>query len=332
MRTPITTLQLPAHAATRLAMAAGQITANPYTETDAFAVQADAAAQLLDDGLASVLDRFAKGQIQSALFLRGVPVPQSLPRTPAASFHLLLAPQRTRAEAVLATVGARLGEIFAYREWDGGQLVQNRYPIAAHHGVQTASDASDLVLHTEACFTAYPPDFLALLGLRCDPAGEARTVVADIPRALALLTPAQRKILRDPLYVFPTDRGPHTHGGRRTTAPVPVLHDSGQGPVLEYSTLLSAISSAGVSTLTALEEALNRCALTVELGTGDLLLIDNRRTVHGRTTFHPTYDGSDRWIQRVLMLRQLPPSGRIVPDTRLAHYPTEYLKALALPV
>jgi L-asparagine oxygenase len=112
---------------------------------------------------------------------------------------------------------------------------------------------------------------------------------------------------------------------------VPLLHDSGRGPVLEYSTLLCAISTGGASALAALNEALQRCAVTVELGSGDVLLIDNRRAVHGRSAFRPAYDGSDRWIQRVLMLHRLPPGGRVVPDTRLVHYPTEYLKALSLP-
>jgi len=38
---------------------------------------------------------------------------------------------------------------------------------------------------------------------------------------------------------------------------------------------------------------------------GDLLCIDNRRTVHGRTAFSPRYDGFDRWIQRSFVVRDL---------------------------
>ncbi|MEY9955308.1 alpha-ketoglutarate-dependent taurine dioxygenase [Streptacidiphilus sp. MAP5-52] len=197
--------------------------------------------------------------------------------------------------------------------------------------MQTASGANDLVLHTEACFTAYPPDFLALLGLRPDSIGQAATLVSDIPRALAHLTPAERGALREPLFVFPTDRGSYLHEGRRTTEPVPLLRDRPDGPALEYSTLITAITPAGAAALAALEESLGRCAQSVLLGSGDLLLIDNRHAVHGRTAFRPAYDGADRWIQRVLLLRQLPSGGRIVPDTRLAHYPTDYIKALALP-
>ncbi|NBT21304.1 MAG: hypothetical protein EBT17_04190, partial [Actinobacteria bacterium] len=45
---------------------------------------------------------------------------------------------------------------------------------------------------------------------------------------------------------------------------------------------------------------------TVVLGDGDLLVIDNDRAVHGRTPFVPRYDGTDRWLKRALVVRELP--------------------------
>jgi len=33
---------------------------------------------------------------------------------------------------------------------------------------------------------------------------------------------------------------------------------------------------------------------------GDLLVLDNRRAAHARTTFRPRYDGSDRWLLRIM--------------------------------
>ncbi|MFV0320670.1 MAG: TauD/TfdA family dioxygenase, partial [Microbacterium sp.] len=34
---------------------------------------------------------------------------------------------------------------------------------------------------------------------------------------------------------------------------------------------------------------------------GDLFLFDNRRVMHARTPFEPRYDGTDRWLQRVII-------------------------------
>jgi L-asparagine oxygenase len=44
---------------------------------------------------------------------------------------------------------------------------------------------------------------------------------------------------------------------------------------------------------------------SIKLNTGDLLCIDNRRTVHGRSSFVARYDGFDRWLQRSFVVRDL---------------------------
>lgn len=47
--------------------------------------------------------------------------------------------------------------------------------------------------------------------------------------------------------------------------------------------------------------ALDRCGTTVPNAPGDLTLIDNDVAVHGRIPFRPRYDGTDRWLKRVLI-------------------------------
>jgi len=37
------------------------------------------------------------------------------------------------------------------------------------------------------------------------------------------------------------------------------------------------------------------------------MVIDNRRTVHGRLPFNPRYDGYDRWVKRLMVISELPP-------------------------
>ena len=38
---------------------------------------------------------------------------------------------------------------------------------------------------------------------------------------------------------------------------------------------------------------------------GDVLFIDNYRTVHGRRPFAARYDGQDRWLKRINIARDL---------------------------
>ncbi|MEU7228064.1 TauD/TfdA family dioxygenase [Streptomyces chrestomyceticus] len=44
------------------------------------------------------------------------------------------------------------------------------------------------------------------------------------------------------------------------------------------------------------------------LEAGDLIVVDNRTAVHGRTAFRPRYDGQDRWLRRCFAVADLRPS------------------------
>jgi hypothetical protein len=50
-----------------------------------------------------------------------------------------------------------------------------------------------------------------------------------------------------------------------------------------------------------LGEAFEECGFIVPLRPGDLLIVDNDAVVHGRVAFRARYDGSDRWLKRVLV-------------------------------
>ncbi|MEJ3744943.1 TauD/TfdA family dioxygenase [Actinomycetes bacterium KLBMP 9797] len=50
-----------------------------------------------------------------------------------------------------------------------------------------------------------------------------------------------------------------------------------------------------------LNGAFEECGFTVALAPGDLLIVDNDAMVHGRVAFRARYDGTDRWIKRVLV-------------------------------
>ncbi|MEZ5272765.1 MAG: TauD/TfdA family dioxygenase [Ilumatobacteraceae bacterium] len=55
----------------------------------------------------------------------------------------------------------------------------------------------------------------------------------------------------------------------------------------------------------------------VALEAGDLLVVDNHVAVHGRTAYTPRFDGTDRWLQRAMVVPDLAPSageriGRVI--------------------
>jgi len=305
------------------------VTASPYRNGDEFITQTSAAAFSLPAHVSSCLRRARDDDGPAALLLRGLPMPAALPPTPLAPYDRL-AMHRTHTEGTLATLARCAGEPFGYREWDSGHLIQNRYPVPAHEKIQAASGAAELVAHTEASFARISPDFLALLCLRADPGGSAKTTVADIGETIRNLSHGVRRCLEQPWYAFETDNYDCVIEGRTLTTPTPILRERNGRPFAEFSTTLTAVRADAAEALATLTEALTLNAATVTLRPGDLLVLNNRRVVHGRTAFQPRYDGTDRWIQRVLLLGELPPGpGRVMHDSRFANYPTSYLRTLA---
>ena len=71
---------------------------------------------------------------------------------------------------------------------------------------------------------------------------------------------------------------------------------------------------------TALREALLTTMVGTSLGPGDLLVVDNRKAVHGRTGFTPRYDGQDRWLRRCFTVTDIRTSSeQRFPDSRVHH-------------
>jgi L-asparagine oxygenase len=314
----------------RIATLASTVTGDPYRQADEFASQCAEASAFLPEDLARPLDLLAGHRGPIALVLRGVVSIPALVATPTIRFEMS-GVGAIGTEAHLAILGSRLGSVFAFREWDRGHLVQNRYPIAAHAAIQAASGSTGLVLHTEASFADLSPEHLAIIGVRVDPTGTARTTVASTPRALSMLAEEDRQALRQPSFAFETDSGCFLVDGRRTTEPRPLLREEGGVWRLEFSESLFGVDAPAADVLARLRSALTSTATSVVLVPGDVLLVDNWRAVHGRTPFRPRFDGTDRWIQRVLVRSAMPGDERVVPDSRFSQYPSAYRQALSRP-
>jgi hypothetical protein len=205
------------------------VTANPHRSGKGFVIQARAAASSLPTRVSSFLGCVRDHNGPAALLPRELPVPSSLPPTPSC-LMTGLAMDSMRAEGVLAVLASCAGQPLGFREWDSRHVVQNRYPVPAHEKIQTASGAAEHVIRTEASFADISPDFLALMCLRADPGGVARTTVADIGETIGDLSARASEYLAQPWYAFETDNYDCVIDGRALTKPVPVLRERNGRP------------------------------------------------------------------------------------------------------
>jgi L-asparagine oxygenase len=91
------------------------------------------------------------------------------------------------------------------------------------------------------------------------------------------------------------------------TAPSAVLGRTLDGTrTLTYDGELTVgIDPGACAALASLADAVASTYASIVLDAGDLLVVDNRRAVHGRSEFRARFDGTDRWLQRTFVVDDL---------------------------
>ena len=283
---------------------------NPYSDMEAFLLDCEMRADEMPRAVRrSLLEFQVRSNSEGILLLRGLPIEPGLYRTPT-PVDGKRSPEKTTyvSERCLAMIGSRLGHLVSYIQEKNGDLFQNLAPLKGNERVQSSGGSQTrLQFHRETVFHPYPPEFLLLFCLRPDHDRVAETTYASIARALPLLSAEHKDLLFQPLYRTGIDHSFGNVQSIKANGPVlPVLYGNRYDPFLNYDEdLMEAMTPEAAAALEALQRAIASVYKGIKLDMGDLLCIDNRRTVHGRTSFTPRYDGFDRWLQRSFVVRDL---------------------------
>jgi L-asparagine oxygenase len=284
--------------------------------TEAFVLEAKDHAAAIDTITRERIAHFvAHSDPSGALLLRGLPtgtVPAT-PPTPIADTTKDYTSERT-----LLAVASLLGEPVGYLPELGGRIVQNLLPVKSNATRQTSTSSNvTLMWHTETAFHPFKPRYLVLFCLRGEPA--AQTLLCSIDAIVDGLTPATIALLREPRFRISPDESFLGEGSVRTLGePLPVLR--GEHDELEFTfdaELMVGIDDEANAALHDISALIDRGNVGVVLEPGDMLIIDNHRAVHGRSSFAARFDGTDRWLQRAFVVNSLNDSadsrdGRII--------------------
>lgn len=205
-----------------------------------------------------------------------------------------------------------LGYPVSYVQEQEGSLIQNIIPVhkTEYEQISTSSKVQ-LALHTEAAFHPYKPDYVMLLCLRGDPT--AVTTYANVDDIIELLDNEMISYLQDSAYRTGVDKSFRGLNKKYKEAVLPVLKKIGNDEYnISYDEdLMKPTNVLASMALEKLSEAVSKCTKEIVLKTGDLLIMNNNKIIHGRKPFQPKYDGTDRWLQRILVRKQLPPTDQI---------------------
>jgi L-asparagine oxygenase len=226
-----------------------------------------------------------------------------IPPTPSNLFESF---NTDKASSLLLEYAEGFGYPIGYLQEQQGQIVQNLFPIKKEAEQQISSSSKvNLELHTETAFHTYLPDFLLLLCLRGDEvAGTTYALLSDILKDIHV---SVVDVLKKNLFKTSIDASFRLNGEDDYFTTVPVIsRDANNRYIMKYDrTVMTGITVEAQIALNVFTKAIERNTQTVFLKAGDLLVLDNNITVHGRTAFQAKYDGSDRWIQRVVVRKEI---------------------------
>ncbi len=224
--------------------------------------------------------------------------------------------------------GSVLGDVFGWATQQDGRIMHDVLPIRGHEHYEIGSNSlQHLSWHTEDAFHPCRGDYVALMCLKnpdlvatmvCD-AGDLDWSTLDIE---ALFEPEFTQMpdnshrpqntgesTGDPTVdrlrarSFELIQSWNDHPVKR-----PVLFGDRQDPYLAldpYHMKIEGWPERSLRAFQGLCDQIEAHMKDVSLRPGDCVFVDNFRAVHGRKSFRPRYDGSDRWLKRLNITRNL---------------------------
>ncbi len=226
-----------------------------------------------------------------------------------------------REEFYFMLLGSLLGDTFGWITLQGGRLIHNVLPTPGQEQEQNAHGSiAALAWHTEDGFHPYRCDYLGLMGLRN--MQNVPTVISSIDSVH--LTDRQQDVLFEPRYVINPDNEHLCQRSRealdtdnwceslmyewRDPAPVAILFGDSRNPYLRIDPIfMSALpgDTEAEGALNLIIRQLDEALQEVVIQAGTVCFLDNYRAVHGRVAFQAKYDGTDRWLKKLLLTNDL---------------------------
>lgn len=284
-------------------------------------------AQSLPTHLLEFLESFRVGEPSALCLVAGLDVDQHrLGPTPPHWRDSQYGSPAFLQEIFFLLCAARLGDPFGWATQQDGRIMHDVLPIQGHEHYELGSNSLQyLSWHTEDAFHPCRGDYVALMCLKNPDLVE--TVACD--SADLDWSTLDVESLFEPVFTQMPDNSHQPQNTAESTGdpvvdrlrarsfaliqswnddPVqrPVLFGDRQDPYLcldPYHMKTDGWSATALQAFQALCDQIESHMVGVSLRPGDCLFIDNFRAVHGRKSFRPRYDGSDRWLKRLNVTR-----------------------------
>ena len=281
---------------------------NPYTNLEKFLELSVIATESLPITMRlKLLDFKKRGNDSGFLLIRNLKTDPAVSKTP-----IVAKDARNRksyySETWLSIMANMLGELFSYKQEGEGYLFHNVRPLKKNSD-KLSSESSSILLdfHTETVFHPFIPDFLMLYCLRSDRNKQAQTIVSSSRKFIRHLDSVTIAELRKKQFRTGIDYSFGNTSQEVGNGPIlAVFYGDNNDPLISFDPdLMKGLNKQAEQALKKLKKVVDKSKEGILLEPGDLLIVDNRRAVHGRNQFKAYYDDYDRWLQRTYVTRNL---------------------------
>lgn len=232
-------------------------------------------------------------------------------------------------EILFVLVGSLLGDLIGWATQQDGHVIHEVMPIKSEEHEQISTGSEQVIWwHNEDAFHPYRGDYVGLLCLR-NPDGIATTFTS---MDQVHLNARDLEILFEPRFAIRPDASHNSRNGlpdhksennhhhylirtaydqiselARNPPKLPILFGSRLAPYIRIDPYFmdKPDDAEAQCALNSLIREVDASLTEIVLQPGDCLFVDNYRAVHGRKSFKARYDGTDRWLKRINITRDL---------------------------
>lgn len=223
----------------------------------------------------------------------------------------------SREEIFQCLISAYIGSTFGWRTQENGRFLRHIVPIEQDKDEQLGgSSSTPLLWHTEEAFHPGRADYMTLMCYRNTE--QAETLLTNV-RALKL-SEKTRRILSEERFMIEPDKShlPENNVSEQwkmraeqfnkiydllsKPRKCAVLHGTEEYPMMVVDQAFMSPCEGDAIAAAALDEfhaALDEAVTRLVMQSGDLVIIDNLATAHGRSVYKPNYGPKARWMRRV---------------------------------
>ncbi|MEU6431365.1 guanitoxin biosynthesis L-enduracididine beta-hydroxylase GntD [Microbispora sp. NPDC046973] len=291
-----------------------------HMESDEALHRANLLAHELPPRIRLAMDAFRLERTSGVLRISGYEVDQERVGPTPAHWRECPRPSPTRREdLMLILLSSLLGDPFAWATQQDGRLIHDIIPIRGHEQEQLGSSSDALLTwHTEDAFHPLRGDFLSFACIR-NPYAAATTIgysdALNLPESVTSVLFEERfTILPDESHLAKNNSAPAraTFQGveemQHNPTLVPVLFGDPADPYIRADPYFMRVAPDDHEAQAALDhfvKQMDENMVDLSLEAGEFCFIDNFRVVHGRKPFKARHDGTDRWLKRINVTRDL---------------------------